>query len=254
MGATTSSQHELLARESQRFFEERWREGDPWEVEGSELDQASYESQAALLRDRTYGKALELGCGSGAFTRRLAEIADRTLAIDVAPSAIERARAAGLDPNAVHFTVANIMDFDLRAEGPWDLVVMSETIYYLGWLYPLFDVGWLATEIFAATREGGRFLMANKHQVARLSRPGFYIGEYRAERGVNQSDRACIDIVALDPLDENSARRQATLYRLVEFASIEARHPSPVRVRRFGRDQVIRSACDQQHFASVANH
>ena len=163
MGATTSSQHELLARESQRFFEERWREGDPWEVEGSELDQASYESQAALLRDRTYGKALELGCGSGAFTRRLAEIADRTLAIDVAPSAIERARAAGLDPNAVHFTVANIMDFDLRAEGPWDLVVMSETIYYLGWLYPLFDVGWLATEIFAATREGGRFLMANTY-------------------------------------------------------------------------------------------
>ena len=163
MGSTPSSQHELLARESQRFFEERWREGDPWEVESSALDQASYESQAALLRDRTYGKALELGCGSGAFTRRLAEIADRTLAIDVAPSAIERARAAGLDPNAVHFTVANIMDFDLRAEGPWDLVVMSETIYYLGWLYPLFDVGWLATEIFAATREGGRFLMANTY-------------------------------------------------------------------------------------------
>jgi SAM-dependent methyltransferase len=163
MGATTPSPHELLARESQRFFEERWREGDPWEVENSELDQASYESQAALLRDRTYGKALELGCGSGAFTRRLAEIADRTLALDVAPSAIERARTAGLDPNAVDFRVANIMDLDLRGEGPFDLVVMSETIYYLGWLYPLFDVGWLATEIFAATREGGRFLMANTY-------------------------------------------------------------------------------------------
>jgi len=163
MGATTSSQRELLARESQRFFEERWREGDPWDVESSELDQASYESQAALLRDRTYGKALELGCGSGAFTRRLAEIADRTLAVDVAPSAIERARGAGLDPNAVDFRVANIMDFDLRGEGPWDLVAMSETIYYLGWLYPLFDVGWLAAEIFAATREGGRFLMANTY-------------------------------------------------------------------------------------------
>jgi SAM-dependent methyltransferase len=162
MGVTTS-QHELLARESQRFFEERWREGDPWEVDSSELDQASYESQAALLRDRTYGKALELGCGSGAFTRRLAEVADRTLAIDVAPSAIERARATGLDPDAVQFAVANIMDFDLRAEGPWDLVVMSETIYYLGWLYPLFGGGGLATEIFAATRDGGRFLMANTY-------------------------------------------------------------------------------------------
>jgi len=55
------------------------------------------------------------------------------------------------------------MDYDPNTEGPWDLVVMSETIYYLGWLYPLFDVGWLATEIFAATREGGRFLMANTY-------------------------------------------------------------------------------------------
>ena len=163
MGATMSSQNELLAREAQRFFEERWREGDPWEVESSELDQASFESQIALLRDRAYGKALELGCGSGAFTRRLGEIADRTVAVDVAPSAIDRARAAGLDPAAVDFRVANIMELDLRAEGPWDLVVMSETIYYLGWLYPLFDVGWLATEIFAATREGGRFLMANTY-------------------------------------------------------------------------------------------
>jgi SAM-dependent methyltransferase len=163
MGATMSSQHELLARESRRFFEERWREGDPWEVESSGLDQASYESQATLLGDRAYGKALELGCGSGAFTRRLAEIAHRTVAVDVAPSAIERARAAGLDPKTVDFSVANIMDLDLRSEGPWDLVVMSETIYYLGWLYPLFDVGWLATEIFGATREGGRFLMANTY-------------------------------------------------------------------------------------------
>jgi hypothetical protein len=53
------------------------------------------------------------------------------------------------------------MDYDLRAEGSWDLVVMSETIYYLGWLYPFFDVAWLAGEIFAATGDNGRLLMAN---------------------------------------------------------------------------------------------
>jgi len=180
MGAATSPQHELLARESQRFFEERWREGDPWDVERSELDQASYECQIALLRDRSYGNVLELGCGAGSFTRRLAEIADRTVAVDVAPSAIERARAAGADPSAVDFRVANIMDFDLRAEGPWDLVVMSETIYYLGWLYPLFDVGWLASEIFATTRTGGRFLMANTYGAEKdhLLRP-WLIDTYR---------------------------------------------------------------------------
>jgi hypothetical protein len=61
----------------------------------------------------------------------------------------------------VDFRVANIMDYDVRADGPWDLIVLSETIYYLGWLYPFFDVGWLAAELFGATRDGGRLLMAN---------------------------------------------------------------------------------------------
>ncbi len=38
---------------------------------------------------------------------------------------------------------------------------MNETICYLGWLYSFFDVAWFASELHAATRPGGRFLMAN---------------------------------------------------------------------------------------------
>jgi SAM-dependent methyltransferase len=83
------------------------------------------------------------------------------VALDISPSAIEQARAAGRGLRTVDFRVANIMEYDLCAEGPWDLVVMSETIYYLGWLYPFFDLAWLASQIFAATRGGGRFLLAN---------------------------------------------------------------------------------------------
>ena len=45
------------------------------------------------------------------------------------------------------------MDYDQQAEGPWDLVVMSETICYLGWLYSLFDVAWLACQLFAVSRD-----------------------------------------------------------------------------------------------------
>jgi len=56
---------------------------------------------------------------------------------------------------------ANIMDYDPEEEGPWDLIVMSETIYYLGWLYSFFDVSWLASRLHAATRPGGQLLLAN---------------------------------------------------------------------------------------------
>src|SRR5206468_8814380 len=76
--------------------------------------------------------------------------------------AIAAARAAQDDDfDQVEFRVANVMDWDPKAEGPWDLIVMSETIYYLGWLYSFFDVAWLASELFAATRTGGELLLAN---------------------------------------------------------------------------------------------
>lgn len=83
------------------------------------------------------------------------------MAFDIAPHAISRARRLGADLPGVDFRVANVMDYAWQAEGPWDLVTINETIYYLGWLYPFFDVAWLAAQLYAATQSGGRLLMAN---------------------------------------------------------------------------------------------
>jgi SAM-dependent methyltransferase len=156
----TPSEREALVQKAQSFFEERWREGDPWEIERSELDQASHARQLELLGGRRYGRVLELGCGGGSFTRKLAKIGDSVVAVDIAPSAVERA-VKDFGSRSIDFRVADIIDYDPRSEGPWDLIVMSETIYYIGWVHTLFRVGWLASELFASTRAGGRFLMAN---------------------------------------------------------------------------------------------
>jgi SAM-dependent methyltransferase len=143
-------------------FEERWSRGDPWDVAASHLDQASYARQIDLLSARRYERALEIGCGAGVFTRLLAPLTDRLLALDVAPSAIERARAGGI-PAGVEFRAQDAMDLDPAAQGTWDLAVMSETVYCLGWLYPLFDLAWFAARLFDATCSRGRFLMANTY-------------------------------------------------------------------------------------------
>jgi SAM-dependent methyltransferase len=154
------TERSLITQKAQAFFEDLWKRGDPWKLETSEFERAKYDREIAVLGGRRYPRVLEIGCGAGWFTRSLARIADQIVAIDISPAAISRARtAAGL--KAVDFRVANIMDYNPRAEGPWDLVVMSETIYYLGWLYSFFDVAWLAAEIFGATRQGGQMLMAN---------------------------------------------------------------------------------------------
>src|SRR5437867_3259580 len=145
---------------AEAFFEDLWRRGDPWDLDTSEFEQGRLARLLALLDGRRFSCALEIGCGAGRFTRLLAPIAARVVALDISPTAIARARESMGTISGVDLRVANIMDYDLSAEGPWDLVVMSETISYLGWLYPFFDVAWLAAELFAATQDGGRLLLA----------------------------------------------------------------------------------------------
>ena len=157
----TVSERQLTNEKMKTFFEELWQHGDPWNLENSELDQTRYDSQIAILDGRRYSQVLEIGCAAGCFTRRLAGIGDRVVALDISAAAIAKARETKMEGGLVDFREANIMEYNPRSEGPWDLVVMSETIYYLGWLYPFFDVAWLAAELFAATQTHGQLLMAN---------------------------------------------------------------------------------------------
>jgi SAM-dependent methyltransferase len=145
---------------AEAFFESLWREGDPWNFETSSFERAKYERQISLLDGRRYAHALEIGCGAGVFTRLLPRVADQILGIDISETAIARARAL-TSGSGVDFRVANVMEYDLKAGGPWDLVILSETICYLGWLYSFFEVAWLAMQLFEATRNGGRLMMAN---------------------------------------------------------------------------------------------
>jgi SAM-dependent methyltransferase len=154
-----------IHRQMRDHYQAVWQSGDAWEFETSEFEQNRYEFLLKKLGCRRYGQVLEIGCGSGCFTRLLAGVSDRVVALDIAAAAIERARVqtAGAGPGVVDLRVANIMDFDLQAEGTWDLIVFSETMYILGWLYPLFDVAWLATRLFDSTARGGRLLLTNTY-------------------------------------------------------------------------------------------
>jgi SAM-dependent methyltransferase len=155
------TERERISFKAQAFFEDLWKRGDPWEFETSEFERDKYARQLAMLQGRRYGRVLEIGCGAGSFSRDLARIADQVVAVDISAAAIARAKTAETARGVVDYRVVDIMNYDLNKEGPWDLVVMSETICYLGWLHSFFEVGWLATELFAATCSGGRFLMAN---------------------------------------------------------------------------------------------
>jgi SAM-dependent methyltransferase len=152
---------ERIGEQVRTFCDQLWQRGDPWDFEQSAFEKARCARLIEILSDRRYERVFEIACGAGYFTRLLAPLSDHILAVDIAPTAIETARKLAGNLSHIDFRVSNVIDYEWRGEGTWDLITFNDAIYYLGWLYPFFDVAWLVAELFEATRNGGRFLMAN---------------------------------------------------------------------------------------------
>ena len=159
------TERHLIEEKLRQHYDAVWSGGDAWEFETSAYEQARFQFQTSLLSSRRYKRTLEIGCGSGCFTRSLATLSDQVTAMDISSTAIERAQAnvqnCGIDN--ITFQASNAMEFDWGAEAKWDLVVLSETIYCLGWLYSFFDIASFAYNMLAAMNPGGRVLLANTY-------------------------------------------------------------------------------------------
>src|ERR1043166_1098845 len=150
-----------ISRRVRDHYEAAWRKRDPWDLTDCEFEQRRYAHLLSVVADRRYPRVLELGCGSGGLTCLLAGVACHVLAGDVAPSAVDKARAytSEATPGIIELRAADIMMFNLEAEGPWDLIVLTEAIYCIGWLHSFFDVAYLAARLFEVTTADGRLLL-----------------------------------------------------------------------------------------------
>src|SRR4051794_7174489 len=155
------TERDLVDQKIRNFMEGLWTGGDPWDLENSVYERDRCLQLVKMIDGRRYPRVLEIGCGAGYLTRMLAAHADHIVALDISQTAIHRARSLSTDQTQVDFRMGNVMEYKPQVDGPWDLIVFSETIYYLGWLYPMFDVAWLAVQLFDATRSGGRLMLAN---------------------------------------------------------------------------------------------
>jgi SAM-dependent methyltransferase len=87
-----------MPTENREDWEARYQQGDtPWEMAGA-CDRLAALVQAGVVRPC---RALELGCGSGAVAVYLAQLGFQVTALDLAPTAIERARRLAAE-NGVH--------------------------------------------------------------------------------------------------------------------------------------------------------
>jgi SAM-dependent methyltransferase len=117
---------ERLGRE---YFDELYaRSRDPWSFETSEYERNKYERTLRVLARRRYRCALEIGCSIGVFTAMLAPLCDELLAVDVSEKAIAIARQRLANFPNVRVKLRTLPEE--TPEGPFDLVVASEVLYY----------------------------------------------------------------------------------------------------------------------------
>lgn len=75
-------------------------------------------------------RALEIGCGTGTFTRLLARQADHVVAIDLSREMIRVARQHSIDYHNIEYSVADVMEMDLPS-GEFDCIVMIATLHHV---------------------------------------------------------------------------------------------------------------------------
>lgn len=112
----------------QQYFDELYaKRSDPWRLATRWYEKRKRAITVASLPAERYERALEIGCSIGMLTADLAERCDSLLALDVAESAVQSARARVPATVTVEHRDATT-DYP---EGTFDLVVLSEVGYYL---------------------------------------------------------------------------------------------------------------------------
>ncbi|WP_082444332.1 SAM-dependent methyltransferase [Sphingomonas sp. Leaf242] len=138
------------------YFEALYKDrGDPWHFETSAYEAAKYDATLAALPSDRFASALEVGCANGVLTTRLAQRCDSLLAVDVSDTALTAARARCGDQSNVR-----VERLRLPAEAPdgaFDLVLLSEVVYY----WDSADISRLAGYLRTAVLAGGHVLLVH---------------------------------------------------------------------------------------------
>ncbi|CAM3527893.1 class I SAM-dependent methyltransferase [Deinococcus frigens] len=112
------------------YFEDVYRaREDPWDFASSPYEAAKYARTLAALPREQYPQVLEVGCSIGVLSGLLAGRSGQLWAVDLNEQALARARARNAGQVNIVFERRRLPT-DLP-DGPFDLIVLSEVLYYL---------------------------------------------------------------------------------------------------------------------------
>jgi SAM-dependent methyltransferase len=154
---------------------------------------------------------LDVGCGDGALTERIAAAGARVIGLDSSPEMVEAARARGLDA-----FVADAEAMDLERFGQFDAAFSNAALHWM------LDPDAVATGIFKGLKEGGRFVgeMGGEGNLAVLRQALRYV---LTERGYHMPVQ--------DPAWYASVETFTRLYCIAGFCEVRAElipRPTPL--------------------------
>jgi SAM-dependent methyltransferase len=145
---------------------------DPWSLRTRWYEARKYAISVAMLPRRRYRDAFEPGCSVGVLTGLLAPRCDRLLSCDTAPAAVKA--AAEHTAHLPNVTVEHRAIPGDWPPGKFDLIVLSEFLYYFGGA----DLDHVLDLALAALRPAGTLLAVHwRHPVADYPRTGGSVHE-----------------------------------------------------------------------------
>ncbi|WP_245429080.1 trifunctional glycosyltransferase/class I SAM-dependent methyltransferase/polysaccharide deacetylase [Mesorhizobium sp. WSM3860] len=191
------------------FWNRRFATEDPWNYR-SPYEQEKYERQLEILPAGSIGRALELACAEGHFTRQLAPRVGHLTATDISSVAVERARARCSDQPNVDF---GVLDFSAETlPGEMDLIVCSEVLYYLD---DLAELRRIAKKFVEALAPGGSLISAHAFVLRdNVERTGFDWNTFGAQ-AISQTLAATEGLVLEQSI-------QTELYRIDRFRRLSS--------------------------------
>jgi 2-polyprenyl-3-methyl-5-hydroxy-6-metoxy-1,4-benzoquinol methylase len=135
-----------------------------------------------LLELRSGERVLEIACGNGEFSRRMADLGARVLATDFSEGMLRRARARGAD--GIDYRRADATNEEellaLGEPGEFDAVVCNMAIM------DMTDIGPMAAAGAVLLRPGGRFVFSTVHPAFNGNDTVRMVEEYEDDQGVGR--------------------------------------------------------------------
>lgn len=111
-------------------FDKLFSKEDPWKQTSSCFHKSYLERIKTILKQKKYLNAIAIRSGEGDITEALSNFVVNILGVDISSVAIERAKNNNKHHN-VSYISAGALDYTLKSNDKYDLVLCLEMLYYL---------------------------------------------------------------------------------------------------------------------------